>query len=76
MKCNICGSDYADNYFKDEYSDEIICEECLLEIDGITTSTETHYLLDGQYMGSDFNNSELLENICDNTAYKKIKEGG
>lgn len=75
MKCNICGSDYADNYFKDEYSDEIICEECLLEIDGITTSTETHYLLDGQYMGSDFNNSELLENICDNTAYKKIKEG-
>ena len=75
MKCNICGSDYADNYFKDEYSDEIICEECLLEIDGITTSTETHYLLDGQYMGSDFNNSELLENICDNTTYKKIKEG-
>ena len=75
MKCNICGSDYADNYFKDEYSDEIICEECLLEIDGITTSTETHYLLDGQYMASDFNNSELLENICDNTAYKKIKEG-
>ncbi len=75
MKCNICESDYADNYFKDEYSDEIICEECLLEIDGITTSTETHYLLDGQYMGSDFNNSELLENICDNTAYKKIKEG-
>ena len=76
MKCNICGSDYADNYFKDEYSDEIICEECLLEIDGITTSTETHYLLDGQYIGSDFNNSELLENICDNTTYKKIKEGG
>ena len=75
MKCNICGSDYADNYFKDEYSDEIICEECLLEIDGITTSTETHYFLDGQYMGSDFNNSELLENICDNTTYKKIKEG-
>lgn len=76
MKCNICGSNYADNYFKDEYSDEIICEECLLEIDGITTSTETHYLLDGQYIGSDFNNSELLENICDNTTYKKIKEGG
>lgn len=75
MKCNICGSDYADNYFKDEYSDEIICEECLLEIDGITTSTETHYLLDGQYMGSDFNDSELLENICDNTTYKKIEEG-
>lgn len=75
MKCNICGSDYADNYFKDEYSDEIICEECLLEIDGITTSTETHYLLDGQYMGSDFNYTELLENICDNTTYKKIKEG-
>lgn len=75
MKCNICGSDYADNYFKDECTDEIICEECLLEIDGIATNTETHYFLDGEYMGSNFNYTELLENICNSTTYKKLKEG-
>lgn len=74
MKCERCGSDYAESYYKDKYSDEIICEECLLELDGITTSTETYYFLDGEYIGSDCNYSELIENICESTDYEEIKE--
>ena len=72
LKCKICGSDSAENYFKSKYSDEIICEECLLEIDGMTTNTETHYFLDGEYMGSDNEKIELIENICESTEYEKI----
>ena len=74
MKCNRCGSDYSENYYKDEYSDEIICEDCLLEIDGITTETTTDYYLDGDYLGDDNNLDEVIDNICDNTSYKKIEE--
>lgn len=73
-KCERCGSTYAESYFKDEYSGEVICEECLLELDMITTSKETYYYLDGEYIGSDANYSDLIENICDNTSYKEIKE--
>lgn len=74
MKCERCGSDYAESYYKDKYSDEIICEECLLELDGITTNKETHYFLDGYYLGTDNNYSELIENICENTDYEEIEE--
>lgn len=73
-KCERCGSTYAESYFKDEYTGEVICEECLLKLDMITTSTETYYYLDGEYIGSDANYSDLIENICDNTGYKEIKE--
>ncbi len=73
MKCDRCGCDYAENYYKDEYSDEIICEDCLLEIDGISTSTTTQYFLDGEYMGSSDEINELYETICDNTFYKKVE---
>ena len=72
MKCDRCGCDYAESYYKYEYSDEIICEDCLLEIDGITTSTTTQYFLDGEYMGSSDEIDELYETICDNTFYKKV----
>lgn len=75
IKCSVCGSDYADEYFKDEYSDEIICNDCLLEIDGMTSNTEITYFLDGEYMGSDNDYDELIKTICDNTFYKPIKEG-
>ena len=74
MKCERCGSDYAESYYKDKYSDEIICEECLLELDGITTNKETHYFLDGYYLGTDNNYSELIENICEYTDYEEIEE--
>jgi len=72
MKCNICGSSYEETYFKDEYSEEIVCEDCLLEIDGMTSNSITHYFLDGEYMGSDDDLYNLYETICENTRYKKI----
>ena len=75
MKCNRCGSDYSENYYKDKYSDEIICEDCLLESDMITTDTVTSYYLDGEYIGDDNNLDEVINNICDNLSYNKI-EGG
>lgn len=31
MKCDRCESDYAEHYYKDKYSDEIICEDCILK---------------------------------------------
>lgn len=74
MQCKICGSDYSDNYYKNKYDDDIICEECLLEIDGISTHTVTHYNLDGEYMGSDDDMQELVESICDYADYEKIDE--
>lgn len=75
MKCNRCDSEDSENYYKDEYSDEIICEDCLLESDMITTDTVTHYYLDGEYLGDDNNLDEVIDNICDNIGYKKIEEG-
>jgi hypothetical protein len=75
MKCERCGNDYSDSYYRDEYSDEIICEECLLEIDGITTSSITYYYLDGEYIGDDSESiQDVIDCICDNTSYKEIKE--
>ena len=75
MKCNRRGSDYSENYYKDEYSDEIICEDCLLEIDGITTSKITHYFLDGEYIGDDSQSIEdVVDNICECTSFKKVEE--
>ena len=74
MKCNICGKSYAEYYFKDEYSDEIMCEDCLLEIDGMTSTTITSYFLDGEYMGNSDEYYDLYDNICENTSYRKIEE--
>ena len=74
MRCAICGSVCSEHYFKDEYSEEIICEDCLLEIDGMTTTTINHYFLDGEYMGSDDEPYDLYQNICESTSYKEVKE--
>lgn len=72
MKCSICDNANSDNYYVDKYDEkQVICEECLLEIDGMTTSTETYYYLDGEYMGSDVDYDSLIENILCNTFYKK-----
>lgn len=75
MKCEICGNEYdGDNYYKNEDTDEIICEECLLESDGITTSTATSYYVDGEYIGNDLDFDELINNVCSIFGYKKVKE--
>lgn len=74
IKCSVCGCDYAEHYYKDEYSDIILCEDCLLEIDGMTSSTTTNYFLDGEYMGSDDDFEELIESILGYTTFEKIEE--
>lgn len=74
MKCNRCDSEDSEYYYKDEYSDEIICEDCLLESDMITTDTVTSYYLDGEYIGNDNDIDEVVNCICDNIGYKKIGE--
>ena len=75
MKCERCGSETSEYYYKDEYSYEIICEDCLLEIDGITTSNITYYYLDGEYIGNDSESIQgVIDNICEGTSYKKVKE--
>ena len=72
MNCVRCGTDYSDNFYKDEYSDEIICEECLLESDMITTDTVTSYYLDGEYIGNDNDIEEVIDSICNNGFKKHI----
>lgn len=75
MKCNRCESDYAEHYYKDKYNDEIICEDCLLELDGITTSIITNYFLDGDYIGSDGENiQEVIDNICDYFSLEEVQD--
>ena len=75
MRCEICGKGYADNYYKDNLSEEIICEDCLLEVDGITTSTITHYFLDGEYIGDDSESiQDVVDNICECCNYSKVEE--
>lgn len=43
LKCNKCDSDYSDYYFKNKETGEIICEQCLLELDKEETDTQTLY---------------------------------
>ena len=75
MECEICGSKYADNYYRNKDTDEIICEDCLLEVDGITTSTITHYFLDGEYIGDDSDSiQDVVDTICEYFDYTKIEE--
>lgn len=73
MKCDRCNSDYAEHYYKDKYSDEIICEDCLLELDRITTSTITNYFIDGDYVGNDEESLQaVVDNICDYFSYEEL----
>lgn len=74
-KCDICGSDYGDSYYKNEEDNTVICVDCLLESDMVTTSTTTHYFLDGDYIGNDEDDiEEVIDAICDYSSYKYIKE--
>lgn len=72
--CDRCESDYSDNYYRKEYGDEIICEECLLELDGITTSTITNYFIDGEFIGDDEQDIQnVIDEICAYFSYKEIE---
>lgn len=75
-KCEICGSEYADYYYKNKDTGEIICEDCLLESDGVTTSTITNYFLDGEFIGDDSQSiQEVVDRLCDVFDYEQIEEG-
>lgn len=77
MKCDRCESEFAEHYYKDKYSDEIICEDCLLELDGITTSTitKTNYFIDGDYVGNDEESmQDVVDNICDRFSYEEVQD--
>lgn len=74
VHCDRCRNEYAEKYYKDEYGDEIICEECLLELDGITTSTTTNYFIDGEYIGNDEQDIQnVIDEICEHFSYKEIE---
>lgn len=73
IKCEICGTEFFDNFYKQNETGKIICEECLLESDMITTDTITNYYLDGEYIGNNNDSIEdVIETICDTYDYSKI----
>ena len=72
--CDRCGEEFSESYYKDEYGDEIICQECLLELDGITTSITTNYFIDGEYIGNDEQDiQEVINEVCEHFSYKEIE---
>lgn len=71
--CEICSTELSDGFYKNEETGEIICEECLLESDMVTTETITNYYLDGEYIGNDVDSIEnVIDVLCDTYDYKKI----
>ncbi len=73
IKCEICGTEFFDNFYKQNETGKIICEECLLESDMITTDTITNYYLDGEYIGNNSDSIEdVIETICDTYDYSEI----
>lgn len=74
MKCSICNTTCAESYYKNKGTDEIICDECLLESDLISYDTVTFYYLEGEYLGDTNDYEELLENVAYQLDYEEIKE--
>ena len=75
MECNICGTNAKGiEYFQNENTDEIICEDCLLEVDGLTTDTVTNYFLDGEFIGDNNELDVVINSICECCDYKKVEE--
>lgn len=71
--CEICGTELSDGFYKNEEAGKIICEECLLESDMVTTETITNYYLDGEYIGNNVDSiEEVIDVLCDTYDYKKI----
>lgn len=66
-------NEFADNYYKNKITGEIICEDCLLNLDGVATSTITNYFINGEYIGSDSESiQDVVDNICDYFDYKEL----
>lgn len=69
MRCSVCGTSCTEYLYKQ--NDELLCEECILEIDMITISK--NYYLDGEYIGNDCDYNEIYQNICDIAGYEEIE---
>lgn len=48
-----------------KYKGDALCSNCLLEELGVETYTVTHYTLNDEYLGSDDDISEVINNIAD-----------
>ena len=71
--CAECGTERSDAFYKREETGEIICEECLLESDIVTTDTITNYYIDGEYIGNDVDSIEdVIDVLCDAYDYTRI----
>ena len=76
IRCDICHVMYADNYYKNKDTGEIICEDCLLNSDGVTTSTITNYFVDGEFIGDDSQSiQDVVDHLCEIFDYEQIEEG-
>ena len=84
MKCSICNATFAESYYKNKYTNKIICDDCLLESDCMSYDTVTSYYLEGEYMGdtliSDFEKQFGVDVIVEyfdsnEMMYTKIQAG-
>lgn len=72
--CKKCGSNYSDGFYKDKSTNEIICEDCLLELPDIQTSTLKSFFLDGDYIGNSEDIKEVIDAICDYNDFEEVNE--
>lgn len=71
-KCEICGTENSVAFYKQQETGKIICEECLIESDMVTTETITNYYLDGEYIGNSDHIEEIIDAICYAEDYTQI----
>lgn len=71
LKCEICGCDYSDDFYKTE-EHKCICEECFLEYAEVETSTRKSYFLNGDYIGNDEDMQEVIDSLCSYTRAERI----
>lgn len=60
-RCSWCGEEVASH----KYEGECYCAKCLLEKFDVEEYTETHYMVDGKYLGSDDDMDEVIGNLSD-----------
>lgn len=66
LSCNKCDceAEYA-------YNDDVYCLDCLLKENDVEECTTTSYYVDGEYLGTDDDMDEVLENL-NNYVYGEI----
>jgi reverse gyrase len=59
--CIECDSEIASYKYKGKY----YCQDCLLKQFNIEDYTVTHYMRDGEYLGSDEDIDQVINNLCE-----------